>query len=1039
MRTHLILPIFQNTLCSLDRFLTGAKVGRGSVCSKQRARVFFGLVFLLVGGCFPAQLVGSAEAQTVLRAVEERISDDDPITVLEQRLTTIEDLQKRNDPVSRLIYAKRLLDGIPANAHNPLLIKDPQAAKLILEQIAKEPGPHQSKARFLLAREYARSARSPQDVLAIQELLAPLIADNDPKALTLRGTVLAQRPDAKAQALADFQLAARLGYMPALLEMASIREFQDAVDVHSLTSFALLALEAEAETGSSGAAYRLGKFYHLQTDEFSRERARKWFSMAAQRGHTTARYRLSEILLEPEAAGRGGVDPQTAYELALAAANSGHIGAARSIVENYSQNGAMPVTGDEFARWVGFLLEVNDMRSIGYYAHYLEQSGQDRTVFSDLLFAKASSGALKDADDVFQVGKFFASGHGVNGNLSRALQVYQRAYDMGAAKSAVRAATIVLRSPSHANEEILAWIRSALAREWDAGDDRAAIALGDMYRDDLLAPDEDGAERFATARATYEQALGISVTEMGTSRIALLLLSHDQIAIQRQALPWLESAVKLGNDRALLYLARIYREGRLVDEDKRKALSLFNQAAEAGNVDGLLEQAELSLDLGDENAFESAHALFRRAIEHGNTQAPLAMARFLVRFEQKADAVAYFEKAAGELRQFLAAMELHRLLKANPDLGGDPSEWLELAVETVGPAADERLRLAKALLASKQKGYASVGFEVLDKLRQEGVNIATHVLAKAYLNGTGTSQNVAKGVALLEEALQQNDATAATILGSLYMDGKVVESDGTKARNYLARAVELDPSQSHSHYRLGRLYATTKFGHLDISAAQEHLRASAELGDLWAAKELADVKTWLPKTEELRQEIETLLTDAGRQGLPQAWAGLSRFHGAGMAKKIDRRQAFLSIYRAAQEGHGLSMIDVGVSLIAGFGAPRNVEAGIGWLEKAVALERQPVASNRARRALFGLYENGFGVEPNQELADHYLQSAADKGDPSSMFKLALRLIDGAENHSEAYQWAISLLMKAQDVEHNHANKLLKKLRYPARGKVFADD
>ncbi len=117
------------------------------------------------------------------------------------------------------------------------------------------------------------------------------------------------------------------------------------------------------------------------------------------------------------------------------------------------------------------------------------------------------------------------------------------------------------------------------------------------------------------------------------------------------------------------------------------------------------------------------------------------------------------------------------------------------------------------------------------------------------------------------------------------------------------------------------------------------------------------------------------------------------------------------------------MIDVGLSLLSGFGVPHDGEAGIAWLEKAAATrtEEGPLAMYR----LYEAYKSGQGVDRDAEKANEWLARAAAANNPSAMFQTALTL--RADSSPALQAEGLIWLKRAQALKHNQANKILVKM------------
>ncbi len=99
-------------------------------------------------------------------------------------------------------------------------------------------------------------------------------------------------------------------------------------------------------------------------------------------------------------------------------------------------------------------------------------------------------------------------------------------------------------------------------------------------------------------------------------------------------------------------------------------------------------------------------------------------------------------------------------------------------------------RLGMAYLTGRQGLMASPGIAV-EKLKRAvelGHVEAKYQLGMLYLQGRGAKQDVRQGIALLDQAGNQNHAGALLQLGQMCLRGLGVVADAKLARGYLQRA-----------------------------------------------------------------------------------------------------------------------------------------------------------------------------------------------------------------------------------------------------------
>jgi dipeptidyl aminopeptidase/acylaminoacyl peptidase len=68
-----------------------------------------------------------------------------------------------------------------------------------------------------------------------------------------------------------------------------------------------------------------------------------------------------------------------------------------------------------------------------------------------------------------------------------------------------------------------------------------------------------------------------------------------------------------------------------------------------------------------------------------------------------------------------------------------------------------------------------------------------YALAKQYIYGDGTEQNIQKGIALLGESAEKDHFNSIDLLASIYLEGTYVSPDSTKAKALFDKALEMEP------------------------------------------------------------------------------------------------------------------------------------------------------------------------------------------------------------------------------------------------------
>ncbi|MFC0219130.1 hypothetical protein ACFFJ7_12080 [Pseudochelatococcus lubricantis] len=277
---------------------------------------------------------------------------------------------------------------------------------------------------------------------------------------------------------------------------------------------------------------------------------------------------------------------------------------------------------------------------------------------------------------------------------------------------------------------------------------------------------------------------------------------------EKAALPPLRARAEAGSPRAMLALANIHREGRLVPADPIAALDWLQRAAEAGSLPAMVRYAG-HLQRGENVAADPARALdmLRKAADAGSVDAALALGRTAQTDEKR-----LWLARAAEAGNSRAGLELHTL-----DLAA--------ALAFRGDTAERQARIGRALepIAADPEALTKLAGRALD--REAAPQVAPVLLP--LLRDAALTGNVSAGLALdawlraarqvlpadvasaLADALRRAEATdprAGLALAALSLDGRLGEAVGTgEAVERLFAAA--DNGIGEAMLRIARMYA----------------------------------------------------------------------------------------------------------------------------------------------------------------------------------------------------------------------------------------
>lgn len=315
--------------------------------------------------------------------------------------------------------------------------------------------------------------------------------------------------------------------------------------------------------------------------------------------------------------------------------------------------------------------------------------------------------------------------------------------------------------------------------------------------------------------------------------------------------------------------------------------------------------------------------------------------------------------------------------------------------------------------------YAGMSVEDKIKAAEDGNPDFMEELAQIYLNGDGVEQNFEKAAYWWEKLANTDNPIGQFNIGLHYAKGCGVKRDFGKAAEWMRLSAEngdVDAPVLLEKYR-------------KAAAAQEKIPS----GDAQAQADLAGVLMALAGSleqagagKDYEEAFALAQKSAAQNNGDGFWAlALAYEHGRGVRKSVakaieyyrqgaelghaacqhslacyymrgdriqkDETLAFDLMLKAAEQGYGLAMKDVGRCYQFGNGVVENMSAAIEWYEKALMILDDPELEEKV--ALFKELENSgsFSRESQHDLPDGYmdaLQNFIDKDEARARSNIA---------------------------------------------------
>lgn len=321
----------------------------------------------------------------------------------------------------------------------------------------------------------------------------------------------------------------------------------------------------------------------------------------------------------------------------------------------------------------------------------------------------------------------------------------------------------------------------------------------------------------------------------------------------------------------------------------------------------------------------------------------------------------------------------------------------------------------------------------------EGPHIAwndRYKQARTFLFGNDdTEPDFERALTLFLEEAEDGNALAMHDLGRMYTDGLGMEPDTDTAFAWYQKAlvafesIEAQKENRYVEYRIGKMYAAGLGTEQDYEEAAGWLEEAAAKRHKYAQYSLAGLYYRGQGVEQSYKTALDLYRASARQRMPYASYELAKMYRDGVGTALDSEEAELHFEDAF---HGFKDLEeqshddklqyrLGHMLYTGTGTDKDVEAAVGYFEKAARL-----GNIHAQYMLGKLFLDENSGHTNVEQAINWLIKAADNGNDLAQYALGKLYRDG--NHVEKdIQKAIAFFTLAAEQDNSYAAYALGKL------------
>ncbi|AMH94278.1 TPR repeat-containing protein [methanogenic archaeon ISO4-H5] len=313
----------------------------------------------------------------------------------------------------------------------------------------------------------------------------------------------------------------------------------------------------------------------------------------------------------------------------------------------------------------------------------------------------------------------------------------------------------------------------------------------------------------------------------------------------------IQELVDDGDCLACIALARMYRDGRGVDQNVDLAIDYYRKAVQKGVLWAGIELSDILWNLNAPESDKEIIALLTPLAENGDGEAAGRLARM-------------YRDGRGVKRDYDHAIKLFRN-----------------AVESVLWA---RIGLTDILWHKNKPELDKEIIELLTPLVKNGNGGAYARIARMYRDGRGVDQNVDLAIDYYRKAVQKGVLWAGIELSDILWNMNAPESD----KEIIALLTPLaENGDGEAAGRLARMYRDGRGVKRDYDHAIKLFRNAVE-SVLWARIGLTDI-LWHKNKPELDKEIIELLTPLVKNGNGGAYARIARMYrdGRGVDQNVD--------------------------------------------------------------------------------------------------------------------------------------------------------
>ena len=485
-----------------------------------------------------------------------------------------------------------------------------------------------------------------------------------------------------------------------------------------------------------------------------------------------------------------------------------------------------------------------------------------------------------------------------------------------------------------------------------------------------------------------------------------------------KACDWYRKSAEQGDSYGQCGLGDCYRYGIGVEKDEGKAYEWYCKSAEQGNSDGQWNLGDCyyyGIGIGRDN--DKAYEWYKKSAEQGNAIGQRCLGdcyRYGIGVEVN-NSKAYDlycksaeqEDADGQWR----LGDCYRYGIGVDKDGSKAFEWYKKSAEQENSYGQCCLGdcYREGVGVEKDAGKACDWYR---KSAEQGNSNGQCCLGDCYRDGIGVEKSDSKAFEWYRKSAEQGNPDGQWHLGECYRYGVGVDKDGSKAFEWYSKSAE--QGNPIGQCCLGLCFGNGIGVEVNEETAFQWYKKSAEQGDSNGQMALANGFRFGIGVNKDAAEAIRWFNASAKQDHPNGYAGLGECYLNGVGVPKDEALAFEWISKSAEQGLPYGIALLGDCYLCGAGVDKDVSKALELYRKSVdtnnPYEYAPygfeclarcyargIGVGRDSKAAFELYmkateldsadacfavgwcyENGFGVEKNDQEADVWYRKVGNR-------------------------------------------------------------